>query len=610
MPTPALYDQAIDIVRKERSTWSDATAFVTEKVAFNMRSLIRQLRKNYWGIFDEPKDPTTGRKKIWPPLTESMVESAIKNVDLDTKDINFRAKKAEAVGLTSVVRSVVKNRLDEIYFGEILDEMERQLAIDGTAVWKTIETNEAGKKSFKIISIDLLNVYIDPTSRSIQEAYRFTERCLLTADEVKSMDWANVDDIEGSVGLARTDSVYSKLTNAGDTTKYIDVWELWGKIPKNLITGKEEDAKTEIDGHIIVSGLDSPGKEKWHLIEENKGGLKPYEEFWWTRISNRWYGKGVAEKLLVLQSWLNIIVNIRVNRSYVSQMGIFKIRKGSNLTPQILSRLAHNGALVVDNMQDIEQMVIQEASPASYNDENIIQTWAERVTSAFEVVTGENLPASTSATATALQSRNAQSQFVLIKEGIGMTLQRWLKRHVMPIIAKTITPLEVIRITGEPEELRELDERVVNQELYDQLRKILDSGKIFDADRVVLERQKALASLSASGKERFTKILEGINFSDYDVQVYITNEEIDKGVLVTNLISLLQTLPAIPNSGISPLAIVTNIMDVMGLDSNQLKAKQELSLGQVANPVANLATQPIQSPPQNLQQLVTGANTQ
>ena len=124
--------QAISLIKEEKNAWQDATAFVTEKVSFNMRNLLRTLRKNYWGVFDKPLDPMTGRKKIWVPLTESMVENVVKNIDLDQKDINFRAKKADAVGLASVARSLVKNRLDEMFFGEYLDELERVITIDGT----------------------------------------------------------------------------------------------------------------------------------------------------------------------------------------------------------------------------------------------------------------------------------------------------------------------------------------------------------------------------------------------------------------------------------------------------------------------------------------------
>ena len=132
-----LEQEAVGLVSQEKNNWETGTVFVTDKVTFRMRDLIREARKNYWGVFNKPTDPTTGRKKTFVPLTESIVESSVKNIDLDTKDITLRAKPGGSVGLTDLARNFVKNKLDEIYFGEILDEMERTLAIDGTAVWHT-----------------------------------------------------------------------------------------------------------------------------------------------------------------------------------------------------------------------------------------------------------------------------------------------------------------------------------------------------------------------------------------------------------------------------------------------------------------------------------------
>lgn len=603
LSTADIEAQAASLVKREVQSWEDATAFITEKVAFQMRNLIRLLRKNYWGVFDEPIDPVTGRKKIWIPLTESMVETVVKNIDLDTKDINFRAKNAKAIPLTALVRNIVRHELDEMTFGEYLDDLERRIAIDGTAVWKTIEQKcDDGGYEMKLVNVDLLNVYIDPTAPSIQEAYRFTERSLMTVEEIQSQKgWINTDDIVPSTNLARTDTLRNSNYNPTQTNKYVDLYEMWGKIPKSLITGDEDDKDIDIDGHIVVSGLDQAGKEKIHLIEENKKGKKPYEECWYTRVPGRWYGKGVAEKVMMLQLWMNTIVNIRINRSYVSQLGIFKIRKGSGITPQMLARLASNGAIQVNDINDIEQMVIQEASQASYQDEANIQTWAQRITSAFEVVTGEALPSSTSATATALQNQGAQSAFVLIKEGIGMFLQRWLKNQAIPVIMKNVTVGEIYRITGEPEEIRVWDEQKVNSILADMISKANAKGIYLDPQQVEMERQNAIQKLSKSGNDRFAELEDELDFTEYDVQVYVTNEEIDKNVLTQNLIATLKLAPQFAQD------IIPSLFDIMGLQPPKPQQNPMAQMMPMGAPQGGPGMP--QTPSQNPQQVVTQANT-
>lgn len=572
-----IYQKAIDIAQTIKSENENAVVFITPKIAFRMRNLIKQLRRNYYGIFEEPFDSVTGRRKIWFPLTEVMVDNVIKNIDLDTKDINFRAKKREALGLTALIRHIFKNKLDEIFFGEKLDELIRDLVINGTAIWKTYEVyNEKTKKKEIVIeSIDLLNFYIDGTVKSIQEAPIVMERSLMTKEEIQQMNWINTENLEPIVNLSKVadNLVASSISTKESSGKYIDIYEIWGRIPLWLITGEEKDKKSgeEVEGRIVVSGLENVGNERVHLIEINKTGLKPYEEIWYRRVPNRWYGRGIAEKLLMLQTYLNIVGNLRINKARISQLGLFKIRKNKGITPRMLNRLVSNGVIVVDDMNDIEQLVMQDVPVSSYNDEKIIMNWASRITSAFETVTGESLPASTPVTNAVLQARASQSDFVLVKKQIGFSLQRWIKRHALSKIMKRITRGEIIRITGDIDNLRDYDERIINELLYRELVKMKKEGKFIKPEDIQREREIIKNKLSKMGKDRFVRIgQENIDYTQYDVQVFITNEEIDKAVLVQNLLSMLQLVAQIPNLNISPEIIVRQILDLMGLDSDQL----------------------------------------
>lgn len=594
-----LQEEAIGIVKREKVSWQDATAFITERVSFQMRNLIKLLRKNYWGVFDSPIDPITGQKKIWSPLTESICEAVVKNSDLDTKDIDMIAKKPSAQRMTAIVRALARKQLENISFGDILDRAIRTLCVDGTVVWKTLKiyNPETGKKEIKIFDVDLLNVYIDPTAPSIQDAYRFTERALLTYDQVQAMDgWMN-KDVVPSENLARVNG--SVVFTQADTSKYVDVYELWGKIPEYLITGNPED-KDEIEGHIVCSGLDKPGKEKLHLIERNEEGKRPYEECWYSKVAGRWYGRGPAEKLIYLQLWANLILNMRVNRSRISQLGLFKIRKGAGITPQMLSRLPGNGAIQVTSMDDIEQLVVQEVGASSYKDEDVIYNWAQRQTSAFDASTGEPNTAQT-ATGAAIQVRSAMSGFVLVKKSIGLWLERWLKRQALPILFSQLSKNEILRLTGDVEEIRKFDETVADELVYRQLEKDTNEGKLIDLNTVEAEKQRILSELQKTGDARYIELKDKIDISDYDIQVVVSTEEIDKNVLAQNLMGLLGMAPEYKDK------ILQQVMDLMGLDSSYLgKPTQPVQPAQ--QPQQPLTTMPLMQG-QQMQQNTTNANT-
>lgn len=568
---------AIQLVGSEYNQWRDATAFVTTKIAFNIRVLLETLRKNYYGIFDEPTDPSTGQKKIWIPLTESIVDSIVKNIDLDTKDINLRAKRPKSIGLTSFVRSFVRNELEEMSFGELLDEMERFLCVDGTVVWKTYITNNGGEKEITVKRVDLLNFFLDPTAPDVQSA-TVIERAVMTAEEMQQMDgWENTSDLKGG-NVSRNDALLTGATTTGTgSDNLIEVFERWGFMPKSLLTGNAGDTEL-IHGHIVVSGNNGT-MSRVHLIEENteedgEGNIiKPYEECWYMKALNRWHGRGPAEKIMMLQIYLNTIMNIRKTRAMVSQLGIFKIRKNSGVTPQMLSKLATNGAITVNDTSDIEQMVMQEASPASYTDEQNISSWAGRVTSAFESVTGEQLPSSTPATNAVIQNRMAQSQFVMVRKGIGLFLQRWMKRHYLPKLAKTISKGDISRMTGEIEDIRKFDDLLANGLVKQKVDEMMAEGQVPTRDQVLNERDRVKAQLSVNGPERYIEIMKSPDMTEYDVAIDITNEEIDKGVLVQNLMQAMNIAGSIPDSGVDISAIIGQVFDIMGLDSSNLKKK-------------------------------------
>lgn len=595
---------AINIVDKERINWEEAVCYVTEKVGFRMRYLIRTLRKNYWGVFDEPTDQTTSREKIWIPLIRSIVEDVVKNIDKDQKDLQFRAKSPEYVALTDITRAYVQEYLSNMFFGEILDETERQAAIDGTVVWKTWEEDGVLKRR----TVDLLHIYIDPTEQSIQSAFRFTERALMTPDELAGMTgWMNTKGVVGSQTLSKNDirAGAQSVMGVPTTGKFVDVWECWGKIPKKLVTGdfKADDAEDYVDGHIIVSGLEA-GDKRVHLIELNKNTdnmgniIKPYEELRLAKISGRWYGLGIAERAMALQEWLNTVVNLRVNKSYVSQLGLFQIRKGSNITPQMLAKLPSNGAVTVTAInQDIAPLATPPVDQTSYQDEEAIVNWAQKVTQAYPVSTGEELPASQSATAVAVQNTGSKSGYAMMADQIGFFLERWMDRHALKTIVKGLKVGDIVRLTGDDESFKAIAEKIVSNIAKRNLDLYYTHSIVPTEDEVQIEIQNAIEKLTKSGT-LFIKLVQEVIASGLYSKFYVTNEDMDTTVAVQNLIQMLNLAPEYKES------TVKTIFDLMGLPqpkkaiAPQMQPGQEMPQEQAPTPS-----------PMNPQQVTTNAVT-
>jgi hypothetical protein len=111
--------------------------------------------------------------------------------------------------------------------------------------------------------------------------------------------------------------------------------------------------------------------------------------------------------------------------------------------------------------------------------------------------------------------------------------------------------------------------------LSKKLKEMNAAGKRFDTTKIESERRRILDKLAASGKDRFVKLAKEVDFTEHDVQVYITNEEMDKATMISNLMEMFKALPAFQNSDIDPASVGRAIFDVMGLDTIQFRARRK-----------------------------------
>jgi hypothetical protein len=280
----------------------------------------------------------------------------------------------------------------------------------------------------------------------------------------------------------------------------------------------------------------------------------------------------------------------------------------------MLSRLSANGVIPVGDVNnDIKQLPVQDASPSSYRDAEVIYQEAQRSTGAFDSVAGDTMPASTTATNGAIQAQSAQTGFTLIREGFGMFIERLIQNRAMPLALSTIRLKDLIRMHCDEKELQEIDEMMVHETLYSQIEQATAARLPVDPMQVEMARQQALASLQQRGKERFVELLHSVNPGDYDTDVTITTEDFNAPVMVSNITTLVQSLGAM--GLIEPAVELTRqAADLMGLDATRIKMPMAPApMGNNAANSQNPAVQPggnvANTPPQGLNEIATAART-
>jgi hypothetical protein len=597
MDLQKLEREAITIVNEHVAKYKDPHVFITENVSFSIRPLIRLLRKNYYGVFETPTDKNTGRKKIWVPLTQTMCDGVTKNSDIDTKDATFTSRTRGGIASTELVRATVRRELEDTYFGQDLDMAIRTLSIDPTIVWKLTEYKKNGKTHVNRQQIDVLNVYIDPSAKTLHDV-DFAERALMTKAEMRDMTgWKDVEKAVEQENLSRYDDI---MKGARTTGKMVEVYEFHGMVPEYLITGKESDKK-KVPARIVTSG--SGEASVLHFIEKNTkkdkhgNSIKQYEEGWYTKLPWSWYGISPAWKVLDLQEYINATVNIRINRNTVAQYGIFKMRDGSGIRQKDFARLGSNGVIKVKQMDDLEQFQVQEAGPGSYRDEEMAKQWASEVTSAFDIVRGAQSPSSATATAQAIEDRNSKSAFLLIKDSIGYFLERVIDHHYLPLVPKMIKENGIVRISGEVDNIEDLRERIVAYLAMEELDKLNHVPTREELDMAMESADRKLRS----DKDLFVDSLEEIIVSTLDTRVTFTNEEMDNAIIARNIIDMMRVVPPEMHKD-----LIGQLFDLFGLERPRIPVAPQVP-GVVS--VATQGATPSSIGAPTLQSLTTGANT-
>jgi len=567
---------AIALLESEVTNWELGEVDVTDQQGFKMRNVVLNARKNYFGIFSEPKDPTTGRQKIFIPLTETLVENAVKNIDIDTADIRVKAKNPNSHGVASVFRYVLKYYFDKLGFGKLINNVIRLVAIDGTAFVKTWRDGD----ELKTRVVDRLNMICDPSANDLTQT-PIIERNLLTLPEFKkeAKDWKNTDDVEGENLIDRSGINY-QTGKIKTEVPVVAVYERYGWFPKSILTGKEEDTDF-FYGLIVCSGIQE-SNPVFHLAKRIDS--HPYTLFKFKDIWNRLDGRGIGEMVINLNAYVNEIVNTRVNKHRITHLGMWKVRGG--VTPQQLKKLFTTHAIKLKSQRDdIELMQTTDADQSTYQDEQVGKQWAQDVSGTFDE---KQITASTPATNALIQERGTASRSNLVQENLGFALEELIEEHFIPIIKKILKPGDIIRITGNPSDLERMQEKLIFNEVASSANDFMAAGEMILPGQIEAEIARLTEMHNEQGEDRFVTINAGAFDTEFNIDVQIGEEELNPALIAQSITQALGIAAQFPGSR---------------LDGDRLIQAQQ-TLGE---PQAELAERTEQAKAQNVSRNEAGA---
>jgi len=574
MLSSTIQSEALAYLGDLYAKYKEGTCWVTKNKAVNMRYLWDVVRENYFGVFSKTKD-RFGQDNIFYPLTESMLWENVKNIDVDTKDINTRALHPNGLEQVVPCRYIIKDWMYKNNFGEILNKWLMYFALDGHLIVKTIK----GKDSVVPKYIDQRNCFYDFHCDDIHDT-PFMERSIQNVNDIKdnfkSQGWINLNRITGRTNLPKLDDE-TKENDVG--APEAELFEYWGGIRKSWVTGQLKDKDTWVDGRMYASNLNDNGQ--MHFIEATDE-RSPYEDVSFEDAPNRHPGRGVGEKLIFLQIYLNTLYNVRRMNNLVMMNQLFKFKTGAGITTENIANLVAGGAIGLRDMNDFERIDTRNLNFGdSLNEEtNLIQV-ANRVTSTQEAASGEKLPSSTPATNAIIQNQAVKSSQQLRQERFGLFLSRLFRNQLLPALVEMYKKKGVLRLDND----KKLPEVKRNIASYYAVQGYKDSQEM-GVEANPQEMYNNMRDDLDNREEIFMK-LERVDPTNIDIEFFVTDESFDKNTVLQNLQLVLAKYP-------NSQKVLREIYDILGLDADSLVEEQSQAIPQPAPQPQEGATQPSQ----------------
>jgi hypothetical protein len=463
-------------------------------------------------------------------------------LDVDTKDIRLLATNPKTFWATHLLEKELRTWLKTSKFANVLNQIADEAPKYGSVV---IEKVNKGAKV-----VDLRKLILDPTVDNIKDSRFVTTIHYMTPTELRNSGWDKTA-IEAAIlrfGNSDARSSYedqSGTLNQLKSTPYIKVTKRYGEVPKWWIDGGKSEEM--VKALFIVAGADVMEKNTEGKIVGEAGVVLfksrwykdwPFKDFHYNKINGRWLGLGIVEALFDTQVRLNELKNQKRISMEVSTIHLFQT-KDKQIIRNIVTDLESGDLLQSPN--GIEPIANEERNLAAFDSEeqSYIQQ-AQRLSFAYDAVSGETSAASTTATAVMNAQQQATSTFGFKKENFTNMLRDFFNDDVMPVLIQDLSQEHIMRYTGNTQELRKLDEAMAELHGNDIFKKVMLSGQVPTPENIEAEKARALTEYKKLGEARFLKIKEFFyKDAEYKFDFNVGNEQINPQALATNTQALL-----------------------------------------------------------------------
>lgn len=420
-------------IQQEVESYKTESYTMLEGYTFSAYKLLRRIGLYKAQVYPMGKTDSQGNYKYWFEVIVPRVNSEIKNIDFDTKDIElFTDTNGDNMRIL-LANVAMKDYLSKSGEAEKLNEAVEQGSEWGNVVWKKV-----GKK-YKILELN--NFYVlNQTAKTLEDSDVIEYECMTSSDVRKKKGIWNDDAIDRLLKSGKTENQ--------KTAPEFHIYERNGEV-----TEKEYNEAKGLSGGdenvYFLAKVIGGGTQKDKISETlfcEKITKKPYKEYHRSTYCGRWLRLGLYEILMDVQTRANEIGNQIARGLEWSSKTVF--RSADRLIAQNIITDMQNGDIIKST--DLQQVNTRmEGLDQLIADWNRLMTLADSLANSYEVVTGENLPARTAFKLAAQQNMNANKLFTYIRQKLGIAFGEVVGEWILKDLLQDLNTKEILRLTSE-----------------------------------------------------------------------------------------------------------------------------------------------------------------
>lgn len=575
----------------------DMNVEVSPGVSYSMRELINKLYRLYNAQFESNPIEPSGFKNIFLRKMWVVYRTLIQGSDLDLKHFNIRSLNGVKVRLVAMLRTMFTSHLSRTFFNEFVDKVMAEMCWFGSSIVKRFNGT--------VDTVDLRNYITEMNIQDPQER-KHAEMCYYSYDEVMANqeDWKdNWEDVM---------DVWKAMKKEGESKfKILEFWT-WGKLEEkgevhkicikyldNTITRKDEFHDSWLP-YIELERFKTPYKrlrtskrmaKKLGKYEE----IFPYEQFDLFKVFGRAIAMGCGELLEGTQEVYNEMFNEKRKLTRKALMGvtIHTAVQGVNgltqLTQDFISNLTTGSVVTLAPGEELRQEQIDTKGSDFDLMENKIYELMRQIIGITAQGTGEEMPASTSATQASINQQVANTVFDFTKERIHHGMKRLFNNGYAQDIIDELDEEEAVAIVGDPTMLEEFDKHLIDNAINKWALDTKNATGMYPLpEDIEMNREQLHAQLMEMGDMRFPKFKKALlKDMEWMVEFDMTAEAFDTKLRSDALIAMKND----PTSTKSKAKLEDELLSLQGLNPRAYDKSSEEKAEEEAMQQANMLNQ-------------------